>query len=323
MSASASPGVRDSASESPACPPRASHIPFFERLRGAARPQWIRAIAGNCVAILLHTSALGRIRLLLTYLRLAFKGKFLVEMAGVRITKERIFSHTIYFGTYKALLILFEEIFITGIYHFDSETASPQILDAGANIGMAVAYFKTIYPKCRITAFEPDPANFEVLRRNVECNRWSGVELNNVALYDSDGVAPFFDYNDAPGALSNGLWQPTEAGPARKVINVRTALLSRYIAGPVEMLKMDIEGSEHRVMEELARNGALRAIKRITMEYHHHVRPEENRLAGMLRLLEDAGFGYHIRAPLALPFPQEAAQNFMLRAYQARPSTGA
>ena len=135
-------------------------------------------------------------------------------------------------------------------------------------------------------------------------------------------MAPFFDYNDAAGALSNGLWQPTEAGPARKVINVRAALLSRYIAGPVEMLKMDIEGSEHSVMEDLARTEALRAIKRITMEYHHHVRPEENRLAGLLRLLEDAGFGYHIRAPLALPFPEAATQNFMLRAYQATVTAG-
>jgi hypothetical protein len=36
----------------------------------------------------------------------------------------------------------------------------------------------------------------------------------------------------------------------------------------------------------------------------------------MLSGLENAGFGYTLRAPLGLPFPERQTQNFMLRAYR-------
>jgi hypothetical protein len=82
------------------------------------------------------------------------------------------------------------------------------------------------------------------------------------------------------------------------------------------MLKMDIEGSEHDVLEDLVESGKLSSIRRMTMEYHHHVQRHDDRLGKLLSRLEDAGFGYHICAPLALPFPHDETQNFMLRAYR-------
>ena len=42
------------------------------------------------------------------------------------------------------------------------------ILDLGANIGLAAAYFGTVYPKARILAVEPDPGSFRLLERNTE-----------------------------------------------------------------------------------------------------------------------------------------------------------
>ncbi|HEY1495767.1 MAG TPA: FkbM family methyltransferase [Candidatus Solibacter sp.] len=278
--------------------------------------KWLRARAGNCLAILLHGSPLGRFRMLTTYVRISFKVKLLVDILKLRIDEEKVFSQTICFADYNTFLILFEEIFLTSVYHFRTENSAPSILDAGANTGMSVAYFKTIYPDCRIIAFEPDPANFKLLGKNVTRNGWANVELHNVALHRRDAELDFYDYNDRPGALSNGFWRPSEAGPAKKVITVRAVPLSRHVEEPIDMLKMDIEGSEHDVLEDLVESGKLSAIRRITMEYHHHVQRHDDRLGKLLCRLEDAGFGYHICAPLALPFPQEETQNFMLRAYR-------
>jgi len=278
--------------------------------------RWIRALAGNCLLILLHPSSFGRARLMGAYLRIALKAKLLVDILGRRLTQERIFGQTVAFADYNAFLILFEEIFLTGVYDFPSLTRSPRIIDAGANIGMSVTYFKALYPDCEVIAFEPDPRNYQLLEQNRAANKWQGVKIHNVGLHCREAELSFFDYNDRPGALSNGFWQPEEAGPPKRVTTVHAVPLSAYVANPIDMLKMDIEGSEHDVLEDLQATGKLADIRRITMEYHHHVRPTEDRLGVMLSGLENAGFGYTLRAPLGLPFPERQTQNFMLRAYK-------
>src|SRR5207249_7917380 len=52
----------------------------------------------------------------------------------------------------------FREIFRQRIYHFESVHPAPRILNVGGYVGMAVLYFRAIYPDARITTFEPDPA---------------------------------------------------------------------------------------------------------------------------------------------------------------------
>src|SRR6187551_2590260 len=49
-----------------------------------------------------------------------------------------------------------EAIFRRNIYLFAADTSSPRILYCGANVGLACAYFKKIFPAARITAFEAD-----------------------------------------------------------------------------------------------------------------------------------------------------------------------
>jgi hypothetical protein len=44
-------------------------------------------------------------------------------------------------------------------------------------------------------------------------------------------------------------------------------------------------------------SGAISTVRRMTIEYHHHITPEENRLGGFLAQLEGAGLGYQIHAP--------------------------
>lgn len=42
---------------------------------------------------------------------------------------------------------LIDEIFVHREYHFTSPKRDPLIIDGGSNIGMAVAYFKLLYPE--------------------------------------------------------------------------------------------------------------------------------------------------------------------------------
>jgi FkbM family methyltransferase len=41
----------------------------------------------------------------------------------------------------------------------------------GANIGMSVVFFKSLYADAEVLAFEPDPRTFSQLEENVQANR--------------------------------------------------------------------------------------------------------------------------------------------------------
>src|ERR1700759_697713 len=95
--------------------------------------------------------------------------------------------------------LLYREIFVRQYYHFVAPTASPVILDCGANVGMATIYFKWLYPNAKVTAFEPDPKTFNLLRLNLRVNRLD-VETHNCALWDEDGELDFHIDANQPGS---------------------------------------------------------------------------------------------------------------------------
>jgi Methyltransferase FkbM domain len=84
----------------------------------------------------------------------------------------------------------------------------------------------------------------------------------------------------------------------------------------VELLKMDIEGAETEVIEELAESGKLKFIKQMILEYHHHLNPEEDHLCRVLCALERSGFGYQISSMSAAPFVPKLVQPMLIYAYQ-------
>jgi len=277
---------------------------------------WIRHLVGNTFRLLLHPTALGRFALLCTFLRLEFKRKILVELFGRRLTSEHVFGQTIHFGDYSIFTLVFGEVYLSGVYYFPTGIKAPLIIDGGANIGVSVAYFKTIYPGCRVLAFEPNARNFELLQRTVQANGWTNAEIYPYGLHRTAGQQWFFDYNGLPGSLSGGFWEPAEAGPAKSRTMVETVRLSDYITEDVDLMKLDVEGSEMAILEDLIAAGKLERVRQIIGEYHHHVKPDEDRLGEFLSLLERAGFGYHLCAVLPLPFPQRRVQNFMFSAYR-------
>ena len=50
-----------------------------------------------------------------------------------------------------------------GEYRIPFESRPTEIVDAGANIGLAAVWFAANYPEARVTAIEPDKANFDLL----------------------------------------------------------------------------------------------------------------------------------------------------------------
>src|SRR5262249_5285753 len=150
-----------------------------------------------------------------------------------------------------------------------------------------ILFFKMLYPKARITGFEPDPFTFEILTDNVRYNSLTNVELHQCALVGGDDSSTMLcrppDVNGS--SLRMNILKPRFVNTSS--ITVPARRLSSFIPDhDVDLLKIDIEGAENQVLRELHKSGKLSKIKRIHLEYHHHFDNDRDELASILLLLE-------------------------------------
>lgn len=114
----------------------------------------------------------------------------------------------------------------------------PLIIDGGANIGASACWFAFTFPRCHIVAFEPDPANFDLLRRNTE---GLDVELHQAALASRDGKARLID----PGEGEWGYRTAWADDGDLPMISMARTITEKTAAGFSPFLaKIDIEGGE-------------------------------------------------------------------------------
>lgn len=189
-------------------------------------------------------------------------------------------------------ILLYREIFVRQHYYFRSDTDSPLIFDCGANIGMATLFFKWLYPNARVHAFEPDPTTFRVLQGNIATNQLSDVTAHNCALWDENCSIPFFVHPSVQGSLRMSADASRLAGVATE-ISVPGERLSDFIHGPIDLLKLDTEGAEHRILCDLVSKSKISLIRSMIIEYHHK---HPAKLGGFLSMLESSGFAYRLAA---------------------------
>ena len=254
-----------------------------------------------------------KIRLLLEYIRLTIK---LILFARIREShQERVMSYDVrHFGR-ASIQFLFREVFIRSDYLFHSACERPVIFDCGANIGMATLFFKWLYPRAEVHAFEPDPLVFQILTENVERNRLTDVHLHNVALCDRNGAVDLFVPLGTEGSTMMSLiaGRVTETTARRVQVNGRT--LSAFIErGGVDFLKLDVEGGEDLVLRELSASGVLPEVREMAIEYHHNIPGRSGGLGGFLQLLHDSGYHYQVDATWRGAGGAPEFQDIMIRA---------
>lgn len=226
---------------------------------------------------------------------------------------KRMLGYEVSFFRQSTIALLYYEIFARQNYLFQAAGDSPVILDCGANLGMATLYFKWLYPKARVQSFEPDPKTFELLQNNVARNRLSDVAIHNCALWDENGNIDFFVDPSIPGSLTMSTDHARLKGERTQVPSRK---LSEFVDGPVDFLKLDVEGAEHRVLSDLVASRKIDLIREMVIEYHHHLGQQRSCLAGFLKQLENAGFKYQIHAFLYPVTRKGAYQDVMIAAYR-------
>lgn len=208
---------------------------------------------------------------------------------------QKIFGYKISAYDYRTLYGLFIEIFLSEVYYFESNKPDPKIIDCGANIGMAIIYFKKLYPDCTIIAFEPNPDAFTLLEKNVRQNGLVNVELNNIGLSNNSGEGEFFLGNQK-GSIRASILKAKSGGENSILVNFQK--LSSFITrnAKFDLIKMDIEGAENQVIEDLVSENRVRNSERYIIEYHHKVGSQKSKLSGFINAFEKCGFEYNIKA---------------------------
>ncbi len=224
-----------------------------------------------------------------------------------------IAGNNINFNYFMRIYHLFEEIFINQLYYFKTDNKKPFIIDCGSHIGMSVIYFKTIYPNAKIICFEPDDHTFSILQKNIKSNGLLNVETNNLAVMKFNGLTDFYSIENNKSDVAMSTIKERVKNANKKVVKATT--LSKYIKNDVDLLKIDIEGAELSVLEELNKNNKLPFIKQMAIEYHHHIKEKEDNFSLILKILEDADFGYQIETSVPKPNIQYTFQDILIYAY--------
>lgn len=220
------------------------------------------------------------------------------EKTGHGEAIQKMFGFNVTGSSYRELLYLFREIFLEHQYSFESQKASPAIIDCGANVGMAILYFKKFYPESKIMAFEANPVTFNYLKKNIIANNLANVEIFNLALSDKQGTISFFvdDQNSLISSLD-----PNRYGNNRKKVTINCDKLSNFIQGNTfDLAKIDVEGAEFQIMDDLMESKAIQKIEQFIVEYHHNMN-ETAYLSKFLECFESSGFRYNIKSTFSTP----------------------
>lgn len=161
---------------------------------------------------------------------------------------------------------MFHQIFIFREYTCIDNLDEPRfIIDAGANVGYASVYFLNKYPNAQIVAIEPDEENFNICRKNLSV------------------------YQERASVIKSGVWSHetaltvcNEDGREKCAVQVKEceegetpdiyaididSLLKKDNVTTIDLLKMDIEGSETVVFSKNYQNW-LAKVKNIVIELH-------------------------------------------------------
>jgi FkbM family methyltransferase len=175
------------------------------------------------------------------------------------------------------VLHTYRELFEEEIYNFTASSASPFIIDCGANIGLSVLYFKRLYPGATLVAFEPDKENFHLLQENTAANQLQNVDLRQAAVWKENGTLSF----SSAGTQDS---QIVTNGKTANTIQIRAERLADLLKDRhVDFLKIDIEGAELEVLKDC--EPQLSNVENLFVEYHGKA-SETEKLTQLLEILK-------------------------------------
>lgn len=171
----------------------------------------------------------------------------------------------IFLRTYSGDIAIFYEVFWNKVYELPGECFehAKTIVDLGANIGMASLCFMLSSPGALIYAVEPESSNFELMLKNLQ----TGIAGKSIiplraAIDSEDGVASI-QLNDM--RYNSSIIKTTKNHDVVRTLSMNS-LLKEFSLQRIDILKIDIEGSERKLFE--ADTAWLDQVHYLLIEFH-------------------------------------------------------
>jgi FkbM family methyltransferase len=136
----------------------------------------------------------------------------------------------------------YKHVFVDNEYNLPIANAPAVIVDGGANIGMASAYFALKYPRAKIIAVEPHPRTFKVLEKNARS--FPNITPVNAAIWNCNGTISIHSNSD------KDFWgmrvSKSTSDLKTRAVTLDT-LLDEHGISQVDLLKLDVEGAEKEI----------------------------------------------------------------------------
>jgi FkbM family methyltransferase len=201
------------------------------------------------------------------------------------------------------------ELVSHGIYepaftHYLIRTLTPRqkVIDVGANIGMyTVLMAGLVGPSGKVTAYEPNPDILPYLSENVAVNWFNDrVDIRAAAASDISGRVPLyvaerFMGNSSLLAPDSSYFAHVPMDTVREVeVDVEPLDDAVELPDRVDLVKMDVEGAELRVMRGMTRLLAERRVDRVAFEvYSERMGPDWPEFGELLKAYASQGWRFH------------------------------
>ncbi len=149
-----------------------------------------------------------------------------------------VFSQIYRYVEYQPVVEVFQK-------HFPNDKKL-NFIDAGSNIGLTSVYFSKFFPDTNFITIEPDDSNFETKSFNLSTNGVAAKEKVKGGIWSTNSflkiVSDFRDQNDWSFRV-----EETAAETNLKAYSINY-LMEKNQFQTIDILKMDIEGSEKEVL---------------------------------------------------------------------------
>ncbi len=160
---------------------------------------------------------------------------------------------------------VFWQIFLKDEYRFIDGLANIRtVIDLGANVGLASAVFLSKWPAALVLAVEPDPGNYALMLANLARYGRRAECLQGAAWPRSGELELSTAFGDGR-EWARAVQEPLGSGVRVPAFSMQE-LIDRVPGGSVDLLKIDIEGSESALFS--GDTSWLSRVRNLSIELH-------------------------------------------------------
>jgi FkbM family methyltransferase len=160
------------------------------------------------------------------------------------------------------------------------------MIDAGANVGFTTLYFKNHFSNLKIISLEPSLTVFERLKRNIQINSFKNIILYQKGLWSKSArLKADRTFRDGEDWAFRIVEAKESEDADIETLSINDIIYENGI-DKIDFLKIDIEGSEKEVFNDLNSLNWLNLVQLLAIEIHDEFDCREH----IEKILVDRGF---------------------------------